>query len=210
MDPRSPWALRAGHPRWRDARLWIGILIVVVSVLVGARLLAAADRTVEVWQVTDDHLVGTPIDSASVAAVRVHFADDGIESRYLSAEQALPDAAVLARDVSAGELLASDALIVGPAAAQRQLPLLVPANGFPSNLQVGDQVEVWTTGQAGETAGPTSRALGPVTVVALSSGDFATATTERTVVVAIPPDQDVRDLLDSLAGRSVVLLRVGG
>ena len=41
-------------PGWRDPRLWIGIAIVAVSVVAGARLLAAADDSVTVWAAAAD------------------------------------------------------------------------------------------------------------------------------------------------------------
>src|SRR5204862_159603 len=43
-----PPALRAHRPGWRAPRLWIGIVLVAACVVVGARVLAAADDTVQV------------------------------------------------------------------------------------------------------------------------------------------------------------------
>jgi hypothetical protein len=47
-DTGTP-ALRVRRPGWRDPRLWIGVVLVAGSVVAGARLLAAADDTVQVW-----------------------------------------------------------------------------------------------------------------------------------------------------------------
>ncbi|WP_299052203.1 hypothetical protein [uncultured Nocardioides sp.] len=41
--PDVPVATRARTPGWRDPRLWIGVLIVAVSVVVGVRLVSSAD-----------------------------------------------------------------------------------------------------------------------------------------------------------------------
>lgn len=208
-DHASPPALRNTRSRWRDTRLWIGVLIVLASVVVGARLLAAADRTVEVWQLSDGVSAGTAIDTGSVHAVRVHFDDASAEARYLAADQAIPDDATVTRDVGPGELLPVDAIGSRATADVVQLPLLVPANGFPSNLAVGDRVEVWAT--SGETGGhdPAAQVLAGAQVVAMSSGDFATSTSDRSVVVALGAASDIQRLLDDLVGRDVVLLRVG-
>ena len=54
----SPPAARLGRPRWRDARLLGGLLLVLLSVVLGARVLAAADDTVAVWSVTTDLAAG--------------------------------------------------------------------------------------------------------------------------------------------------------
>ena len=41
----SPKARRLSRPRWRDHRLMIGVLLVVICVVIGARVVAAADRS---------------------------------------------------------------------------------------------------------------------------------------------------------------------
>src|SRR5687768_11311810 len=57
----APQAVRATRPGWRDPRLWVGILIVAVSVVAGARLLAAADDTVTVWTAVRDMGAGDTV-----------------------------------------------------------------------------------------------------------------------------------------------------
>lgn len=46
--PTSPAARRLASPRWLDGRLVLGVLLVLASVLVGARLLSSADRSQQV------------------------------------------------------------------------------------------------------------------------------------------------------------------
>ncbi len=43
--PGSPKAGRLATPGWVDGRLVLGVLLVLVSVVVGARVLSAADRS---------------------------------------------------------------------------------------------------------------------------------------------------------------------
>lgn len=48
-DPSSttpPPATRTGTPGWRDPRLWIGVLVVAASVVLGARIVGGSDDTV--------------------------------------------------------------------------------------------------------------------------------------------------------------------
>ncbi len=49
-----PRATRSRRPGWRNPRLLLGIVLVAGSVVLGARLLAAADDTVAVWAVAAD------------------------------------------------------------------------------------------------------------------------------------------------------------
>src|SRR6478736_5540715 len=64
VHPSTPTAVRATRPGWRDPRLWVGVLIVAVSVVAGARVLAAADDTVAVWAVAADAGPGAALTEA--------------------------------------------------------------------------------------------------------------------------------------------------
>jgi hypothetical protein len=139
----------------------------------------------------------------------VHFDDAAAQERYLTADQELPADATVTRDVGPGELLPADAISAEPSTESVQLPLLVPASGFPTNLAVGDRVEVWSTPSETDGRGETAQVLEGVEVVAMSLDEFATPTSDRSVVVALAVDADVHQVLDALAGRGVVLLRVG-
>ena len=61
-------AARLAIPRWGDSRLVLGLLLVMGSVLLGARLLAAADDTVPVWAVTEDLGSGTSLQPDDLVA----------------------------------------------------------------------------------------------------------------------------------------------
>ena len=60
-DAATP-AQRVRRPGWRDPRLWIGVVLVAGSVVAGARLLAAADDTVQVWAAATDLGAGARAD----------------------------------------------------------------------------------------------------------------------------------------------------
>src|SRR3954452_22866223 len=47
--PAGPTPRRVRPPRWLDLRLVLGVLLVLGSVLLGARVVTAADATVPVW-----------------------------------------------------------------------------------------------------------------------------------------------------------------
>ena len=56
-----PVATRAASAGWRDPRLWVGVVLVVGSVVVGARVLATADDHTSVWVAARDLAPGTVI-----------------------------------------------------------------------------------------------------------------------------------------------------
>ncbi|MGH3355437.1 MAG: hypothetical protein ACRDOJ_06035, partial [Nocardioidaceae bacterium] len=87
----SPPSRRLTGTRWRDPRLWVGLMLVAASVVVGARLLAASDDTVGVWAVGRDIGEGARLTPAALVVQRVRFTDSETAGRYLSSADPLPD-----------------------------------------------------------------------------------------------------------------------
>lgn len=210
--PESPVAQRLTAGRWRDPRLWVGLVLVAASVLVGARLLAAADDTVAVWAAARDVGAGAPLTRDALVVEQVRFADASTARQYLPAGEPPPAGAVLGRDLVAGELLGRAALGTGHGAAF-ELPVVVGAAGAPEDLHVGDVVDVWVGPQAGSgSATPARQMLTAVPVVgaARSSGPFGEAAT-RQVLLGIGANTTERlgPLLGQMSSGSVVLVRHG-
>ena len=63
-----PPPTRHRRPGWRDPRILVGLVIVAASVLVGVKVLAAADDSVGVWAVRKDLPAGTRVDAARGAS----------------------------------------------------------------------------------------------------------------------------------------------
>ena len=210
----SPAARRLRGSRWRDPRIWLGAALVLASIVVGARVLAAADDTVAIWALRGDLASGITVDSGDVTAVDIHFADASDATRYVSAEEPLPAGLQLVRDVGAGELLALSALSDDATTAPAQLPLAVGPAGMPPDLAAGNRVDLWAVpADDGARTGaqqPVVRVLTEVTVVSVASAGPAGAGADRQVLVTLPPDADVADVLANLRSSDVVLIRAGG
>lgn len=204
-----PVATRATRAGWRDPRLWIGLLIVAGSVVLGARLLAAADESVPVWAVVGDHGAGAPVGSDDVVAVRVRFSDDGDLDRYLPADEPLPDGIVLARPIGGGELLPRAAIDADPDAGTVQVPLDLDPSRVPPSVGAGSVVDVWVGGtgvRGNRVAGEV--VLSAVTVVAAPPVEESFAVTgTRQLVLAVAED-DVTDFLTALDSLDDPVVRV--
>ena len=189
-----PPAARATTPGWRDPRLWIGLLIVAVSVVGGARLLAAADDTVAVWAVADDAGPGAQLDAGDLVAHRVRFADEADLAAYFRVADRLPADLRLVRGVGAGELLPRAAVgSAATAAGTVELPVAVDVDQVPPAVHTGSVVDVYLLGSAtGRTRGAGGDAGRPIleraTVVdapSVESGLGATGA-RRQLVLAVP------------------------
>ncbi len=210
--PESPPARRTGRPSWRDPRFVVGLVIVAVSVLLGARLLAGADDTVTVWSAAGDLAEGSVLEAADLEPSQVRFSSDDLAARYLAATDR-PEGMVLLRDVASGELLPRAAL--GPDAGRdlAELPISLASDAVPAGLRSGELVDVWVTPPA-EGAGELRavRVLEQVRVVAvpLHAGALGPSTT-RQVVVGVPGDAEelLATALARLADGAAVIVRRG-
>jgi hypothetical protein len=139
----APLAVRATRPGWRDPRLWVGVAIVAVSVVVGARLLAAADDTVPVWALSADMGTGAHLTEGDLVAHRVRFADGDALDRYFAADEELPADLELTRPVSAGELLPRTAVGSATGTDTVEVPIAVDAEQVPPSVESGAVVDVY-------------------------------------------------------------------
>jgi hypothetical protein len=220
--PDSPTARRGIRSRWRDPRLLLGVLLVLASVLVGARVLAGADDTTPVWAAIRDLPAGSQVSADDVEVVDVSLGSE-VGRAYLSATAPLASGMILAKPVAAHELLtlsAVDPLATGPVA---QLPLGVESSSMPSDLAPGDIVDVWVVpSPAVNSSGATrSRAYGTpraisvlpaVIVVATDSVATLASGSTRNVVIGLGRLQlgRLRTVLPRLASGTIVLVRHGG
>jgi hypothetical protein len=206
--PPGPTPRRVRPPRWLDLRLVLGVLLVLASVLLGARIVSAADATVPVWAVTGDLAAGTELSADDLVAVDVRL--DATADAYLSTATR-PEGRTLARAVRHGELLPRTALEDADELVQLALP--VQSGYVPPSLERGQLVDVYAV--ADPAAGATAVADGSVTLVVRqapvqaisgrSEGVLSTPTTAVQVVVAVASD-DAADMLAAIAGRPLVVV----
>ena len=145
--PASPKANRLATPGWLDGRLVLGVLLVLVSVVVGARVLSAADRSSLVWAASGTVTAGSELSQDNLRLVRVRLFD-GLEGRYVPQSQN-PAGLVVARGLADGELLPrSDLLAPGDEVDYRRVTVPVDASRLPPGLVRDRQVDVWLTPEA--------------------------------------------------------------
>ncbi len=186
----SPAAQRSPVAGWRDPRLWIGVALVAVSVVVGARVVGGADDTVAMWTVGTDLAEGTEVDPSDLVARRVRFADPSDAELYFTTGDALPTARHLARGVTAGELLPRTVL----GEPDDETPLVsvsVPAVQLPPSVSAGSVVDVWILPASGSPESSKAKlAVADVRVADAPRGsaDLAGSPTDRQLVLGIPDD----------------------
>lgn len=198
MTPPSPVARRLRPPSWFEPRLVAGVLLVVVSVATGARIVATADRSVQVWALDRDVAAGTVLTAEDVRPARVRLFDSA--PLYLRSTQA-PTGRSVSRGLGKGELL--------PVAALRHPPpgVVVAIPVRPENAPAvsrGQSVDVW----AGTKDCAPQRVLAAVPVQEVRSdrvGALASSSGPLQVVVRVGA-ADAERLLTALGAEATIRL----
>lgn len=196
-----PPATRVKRAGWRDPRLWLGVLLVTVSVVGGARLLAAADDTVPVWIARETLGAGAQISEADLDVRRVRFADEADLGRYFRAEEAFPADMVLQRGVGRGELVPRSAVVSGEQVDTLRVPLEVAPHQVPPSVTTGSVIDVYLTdGPGGQREQPSGPALEAVVVASAPPVEDSFAVSGARQVVVTVPEEDAEAFQDVYAG----------
>ncbi|UDY22825.1 hypothetical protein [Nocardioides sp. Kera G14] len=201
----APRAIRASRAGWRDPRLWVGVAIVAVSVIAGARLMASADDTVGVSVARTDIAAGTRIDAVDLDTVQVKLSDEVLRT-LIGPSTDLGKNTVFTRPVGAGELVPLAAL--GTSQGLVEVPLSVEPEQVPPGVRAGAVVDVYVLQKGERTSISAEPALASASVVAAPDpADALVATGKRQLVVAVP-ESDARAYLATVGAADQAVVTV--
>jgi hypothetical protein len=135
-------AQRNRRARWKDGRLVLGVLLVAITALAGAKLLSSADDTTTIWAAKHDLPAGTKLTGDDLTTARVRFTNSEDAERYVAADADLKGL-VVNRAVDAGEFVPRDAAVSESDGDRTEMPLSVASGRLPSDTAAGDDVDVW-------------------------------------------------------------------
>lgn len=216
-DLAVPQAVRLQRPRWRDARLLVGVLLVLSSVALGAYVVAHVDDRTPVYAARGPLVPGQRLTDDDLTRVDVQL---GAElPAYLSAAGGLaPDRFVL-RPVPAGELVPAAAVGGRSQVGVQPLVLSVDA-GSAAALQVGSTVDVYVNRVDPTAASSAARGfVGPeltleaVSVSSLprSSGGLGGGSSGDRAVQVMAPTPRIKEIIASVdLGARVTVVPVAG
>jgi len=215
VDVPTPKASRLQKPSWKDARLLVGVLLVLAATVLGSLTVAAADDRVPMYAASGPLVPGQPLTVERLTRVDVQLGD--ASSGYLPAASPVPQGAYVLREVRPGELVPLSAIGDDDDVQVQPLTLTVDANSA-APLVVGSVVDVYVNPVA-ENGDATGRdfagaelALEAVSVAGLpqSGGRLGGGRSDQAVQVMAPKDQ-IRDLIGQVdLGARVTLVPVPG
>lgn len=196
-EQKPKTAQRLRRPTWRDPRLLVGVVIVVLSVVGVFALLAAQDRTVAVYAAdrslsTGDHLV-----SEDLRTVYVHLPESA--DQYVSAEEGLPEGLQLTRLVGEGEILPAAALTEVISDGLQAITVRAE-HDLARAVQPGRMVDVWAAaGSAiGEEAADADQLVTAAEVTDIRESSSTFAAQDAVTVELLVSSEELEDLLTAL------------
>lgn len=146
--PRA--ARRLQRPGWRDLRLVVGVLLVLLSVAGGLRLVSSLDDSTPVYAAARDLLPGQQVTEDDLVTVPVRMGEQLGE--YVDGSVPIGPGTFLVRQVGAGELVPATAL--GTARQALDKTVGVPVDTVAArSLATGAVVDVWVSRRDGRAVG---------------------------------------------------------
>ncbi|RBP66154.1 flagellar basal body P-ring formation chaperone FlgA [Brevibacterium sanguinis] len=195
---------RIRRPRWTDARLLIGAMLVVAAIVGTFLLVDAATSTTRVWVSAGSLVPGQVLEADDLVVAEVNLADVG--ERYVSAEAPIPEGSSVRTVIAPGELLPASVLVPVHELAGRVVAIDV-AGSVPTGVDVGSLVDVWalpeSNGLEDATAEPAQIvASAPVAHITRETGSFGVGDGARIEVFV--PTAELSGLLSALDGTSIL------
>lgn len=135
-------AERMHKPGWKDPKLLIGLLLILLSVLAVIGVMRATNKTQNYYIAAHDIKVGDEIRQEDLTLSEVRLGDS--ENLYLSADDALPDYARANQNIPAGALLQQNT-VKAQDHDGRRLATVVMDSTIASSFTTGDRVDIWVS-----------------------------------------------------------------
>jgi hypothetical protein len=196
-----------------DPRVLGGILLVIASVVVGSRVIAASAQTAPIWAATKAISAGTVLVAGDLEPVDVNLAAAG--TRYVGTASSAVGRVVNVA-IGAGELVPASAL--GDAPSGRIAVIPVPPEKFPPGVDHGSVIDLYLTtdvaasgGEAPSTATSLLRSgLIVQSVSAPSTGGLSGAAANQYQIAVLVDAPTADTLVRTLPqGEAVVVLVAG-
>ncbi|PCC49249.1 hypothetical protein [Brevibacterium aurantiacum] len=195
---------RIRRPKWTDARLLVGAVLVVVAIVATYLLISAANATTRVWASASPLIPGQVVSADDLTIAEVNLADIG--DKYLSADAGIPDRSSVRTVIAAGELLPASAL-APVAELDGRIVAIDVAGSVPTVVDTGSLVDVWaqpeSKGLDDEGIDPEQIVTSaPVSNISREVGSFGVGDGARIEVFVA--STELSDVLGALDGNSVL------
>jgi hypothetical protein len=200
-DP-SVTAARLKRPSWRDPRLLMGILLVLVSVAGVIFLVNGADRTTDVYAARDGIGVGEALTPENVVRAKVRLGET--EQHYIPVESGLPEGVVAVQRIGKDQLVPRASLGEVDTLDRKPVALTIDES-LPSQAVAGARVDVWVAQPDAKNGFSEPKLLLPGAEIAeVTDGSSALGSTKTTVLMVLVEDSQMPALLGAQANEAKI------
>lgn len=202
----APPASRLKPPSWLDGRLIVGVVLVLLSVVVGAKLVASSSDYDQIWAASHDLAPGSVIAKGDLVAVKVRFHDHG--GGYFSASGSSLVGRTTTAPISAGQLIPVAALPAKRAVPMRLVTVPVTKLHMPHGDLQGTQVDLYVTVKNSTDAARTPQLVLANVTVADVVNDSSLGGSNGSGVVLQVPVAYVNSVVGAVESGTIDLVRV--
>ena len=198
----SATAARLKRPSWKDPRLLMGVLLVLVSVAGVVFLVNSADRTTEVYAARDGIAVGEELTPENVVRARVRLGET--EQHYIPVEAGLPEGVVAVQRIGKDQLVPRASLGEVDELDRKPVALTI-SETLPSQAVAGARVDVWVAQPDAKNGFSEPKLLLPGAEIAeVTDGSTALGSTKTTVLMVLVEDSQMPALLGAQANEAKI------
>lgn len=198
----STTAPRLKRPSWKDPRLLVGVLLVLVSVAGVIFLVGSADRTTEVYAAREGIAVGERLTQENVVRAKVRLGDT--EQHYITAEAGLPQDVVAMQRIGKDQLVPRASLGAVDQLNRKPVALNVEQT-LPSQAVAGARVDVWVAQPDAKNGFSEPKLILPGAEIAeVANGSTALGSSKTTVLMVLVEDKQMPALLGAQANEAKI------
>ncbi|TDT82535.1 hypothetical protein DFO47_102466 [Arthrobacter sp. AG258] len=198
----SVGAARLKRPSWRDPRLLVGVLLVLVSIAGVVFLVGSADRTTEVYAARDGIAVGERLTPENVVRAKVRLGDT--EQHYITVADGLPQDVVAMQRIGKDQLVPRSSLGEVDRLDRKPVALTIDQT-LPAQAVAGARVDVWVAQPDAKNGFSEPKLLLPgAEITEVATGSTALGASKTTVLMVLVEDKQMPALLGAQANEAKI------
>lgn len=205
MNKTPVEAARIRTPSWRDPRLIVGIILVVLSVTGVVALVQSMDARKGYWAASTDIVPGAPVSAEDFHIVQASMSESS--GHYWLADDRLPPDFLVSSTVRQGELLPVRDVAESDPDGRHQVGVRVSAD-MPGSIAIGSRTDAWValTSDDGRGFDEPTKLVSNAEVIGLDENTSAFATADTITVYLMVAEEALPTVLDAQANGAEISL----
>lgn len=198
-------AERMHKPGWKDPKLLMGLLLIVISLVAVVGVINATNKTQTYYVANRDISVGDSVEPSDLKVVEVRLGEaDGL---YLAASEELNQSIHAKQHIQKGELISANALQEPDEQGRRQVAIVLDST-VASSFSAGDYADIWVSHQEenGTSYSAPIQVMQAAEISQINTEDSMIGSTGKTAVQILVTDTALAEVLDAINNESKINL----